>query len=270
MLANFFRLCRYGELVPNYGMKSRGFFLVLVACILAGCHTDNYNWRTEILIVGYTGYDKVAQAVKKHVYAAPGARLDDFERAIKRMEHKTNEMMFDADFSPKADGVWRYNYEGKTTVYYGKFIKAQAPPPKNSPIFDVDEISDPVSLAAKLKASSDPVSADLFGRFSDEGRSMIAGYPQSGLDKEALQGVLARELNAIIGGPLIYEEHRFGGITLRSTETYGLKLHPRAEHDAALLRAGLNRLLLEDAYPQELAKVPPRVDWKHAYVAIKY
>jgi hypothetical protein len=253
-----------------FRMKSRGVFLVLMACILAGCHSDNYNWRTEVLIVGYTGYDKVARAVKKHVYAAPGARLDDFERAVKTIEHKTNEMILDSDFDLQTDGVWRYNYEGKETVYYGRFVKAQGPPPKHSPIFDADEIIDPASLALKLKISSDPISADLFHRFSGEGQSAISGYPQSGLDKKALQRVLAKELNAIVAGPLIYDDHRFAGIALRPTEMYGLKLQPRSEHDTALLRAGLNRLLLEDAYPHELAKALQRVDWKHAYVAIKY
>jgi hypothetical protein len=55
---------------------------------------------------------------------------------------------------------------------------------------------------------------------------------------------------------------------MRMTETEALQFRPRAEHDIGLWQTGLNRLLLEDAYPNELVRVQ-RVDWKHWYVAVK-
>jgi hypothetical protein len=260
------------EVWQGYSMKARGFFLVLMACILTGCHTDNYTWRDWFLIAGYTGYDKVARTVKKHEYAAPGTRLDDFERRIKAIEHVTSlDSDFDVGGTSGTNGVVCYDYEGKRTVYYGRFIKEQSPLPKHPPaLFDTDEIKDPLSLASKLKASADPISADLLSRFSDDGRKAIAGFPQSGPEAQALQGVLTKELNAVVVGPLIYDEHRFSGVRLRPMETNWMKLQPRSEQDAAVLRAALNRFLLEDAYPNVLARAPLRVDYRHWYVAIKY
>jgi hypothetical protein len=252
-------------------MKARGFLLMLTAFILAGCDTHSYNSGDAILITGYTGYHKVSRAVKKHVYAAPGARLDDFERRIKQIEGVSR---LDSDFDvggerPSTNGAWRYCYEGKKTVYYGRFIKEESPPPNQSGAFDPSEILDPVSLAAKLKTGPDPISADLFSRFSAEGRSVIAGYPQSGLDEKALQGVLAKELSEVIAGSSIYDEHRFAGVTLRPMVTTRLNLHPGSANEAEVLKLGINRFLLEDAYPRELTKVQ-RVDYTHWYVAIKY
>ena len=246
-------------------MKTFGFLLIIVAGLLGGC-CGPYNAGTEALMLGDAAYDKASRAVKVHVYAAPGTRLDDFERTIRTSEGITNQPILDADFKMQTNGVSRYSYNGKTTVYYGRFIKDGAP--KTSPRFEAEEILQPVALASKLKAGADPVSADLFSRFSSEGRAVIAAYPQSGVDNTFLQAALAKELNAVIAGPLIYDEQRFAGVTLRVSETNALKIHPHSEHEIEVWQRGLNRLLLEDAYPNELARVQ-RVDWKHWYVAVK-
>src|SRR5215469_1491818 len=110
-------------------MKPRWVLLILTACFLAGYDTHTYTLGDAIRIIGYTGYHKVSRAVKKHVYAAPGARLDDFERHIKQIEQVSS---LDSDFDvggerPSTNGVWRYRYEGKKTVYYGKFLKEESP-----------------------------------------------------------------------------------------------------------------------------------------------
>jgi hypothetical protein len=247
-------------------MKPFGFLLIGIAGLLGGC-CGPYNPGTEALMLGDAGYETAARAVKEHVYAAPGTRLDDFERSIRVSEVITNQpLLVDADFDVQTNGLWRYRYDGKHTVYYGRFIKEGAP--KTSPTFEAEEIFDPASLASKLKAGADPVSAELFSRFSREGQSVIAAYPESGGDKRALQVALATELNAIVSGPLIYDEQRFAGVTLRMSETNALKIRPRSEHEVGVWQRGLNRLLLEDAYPTELARVQ-RVDWKHWYVAVK-
>lgn len=48
--------------------------------------------------------------------------------------------------------------------------------------------------------------------------------------------------------------------------TSGIQASP---HELDLYRHGLNRLLLEDAYPQELAK-KQTIQWTHYYVAVKH
>ena len=58
---------------------------------------------------------------------------------------------------------------------------------------------------------------------------------------------LAQQLNHIIRGPAIYEASRFAGIIGKETEEL-LKTNPQGED-----RHRLNRMLLEDAYPEELS-----------------
>jgi hypothetical protein len=92
------------------------------------------------------------------------------------------------------------------------------------------DIVDPSGLAAKLSKGENSLSAYLRDRLS-------AGSP------------LARELTQVIGGPSIYQLERFRGIELQ-TETR--RLLERSPRGVELAR--LNRMLLEDAYPSEIAK----------------
>ena len=60
---------------------------------------------------------------------------------------------------------------------------------------------------------------------------------------------LAKDLNQVISGPSIYDKARFAGIVLRPETAQLLRQNPRGQQ-----LARLNKLLLEDAYPAELAK----------------
>src|SRR5207237_3203830 len=60
--------------------------------------------------------------------------------------------------------------------------------------------------------------------------------------------LLARGLNEIVGGPLIYEKNRFAGINLRPETAKLLSLSAEIPKNRNI--AWLNRLLLEDCYPQ--------------------
>jgi hypothetical protein len=95
-------------------------------------------------------------------------------------------------------------------------------------------ITDPVAFRAKLSSSSDPVSAYLRGRLSDANATTAA---------------VLKELNAILAGPSIYDRARFEGVTLRPETQQLLRKNPSGQE-----LARLNKLLLEDAYPAELAK----------------
>jgi hypothetical protein len=71
----------------------------------------------------------------------------------------------------------------------------------------------------------------------------------SSTNSKAVISALVKDLNQVISGPSIYDKARFSGITLRSETEQLLKQNP-----GGLQLARLNKLLLEDAYPEELAK----------------
>jgi hypothetical protein len=60
---------------------------------------------------------------------------------------------------------------------------------------------------------------------------------------------LTRDVNQILSGPSIYDESRFSGVALRPETKQLLQQNPRGYQ-----LARLNKLLLEDAFPAQLAK----------------
>jgi hypothetical protein len=95
-------------------------------------------------------------------------------------------------------------------------------------------ITDPAAFTAKLTTAADPMSTYLRGRISTSSPTPAA---------------LVKDINQILSGPSIYDPTRFAGITLRDETQRLLKEHP-----TGYPLARLNKLLLEDAYPSDLAK----------------
>jgi hypothetical protein len=135
----------------------------------------------------------------------------------------------------------------------------------SSSTFLVGDIKNVANFAVKLKTRSDPVSDWLMERFSENARTAVLQYPESGMDSSLLQSILVKDLDAVITGPGIYEANRFHGVTL-SPLARSLMEHDRALNalqmdeetyrqayplatTPAQVRAFLNRELLEDAYP---------------------
>jgi hypothetical protein len=110
------------------------------------------------------------------------------------------------------------------------------------------DITDPAAFAAKLKSGSDAVSLFLSSRLQDSVKADLAAYSASNENAKAVISALAKDLNQVIAGPSIYDKARFAKITLRPETGQLLKQNP---HGQQLAR--LNKLLLEDAYP-ELAR----------------
>jgi len=105
------------------------------------------------------------------------------------------------------------------------------------------------SLAAKLREPTDGVSAYVRGRLSEETLDALANYSES--KPEALQEALARDLDEIIHGPLIYDAERFEGVELQEETKRLLEENPEGEE-----RVRLNKLLLLDAYPKGIWQSP--------------
>ena len=110
-----------------------------------------------------------------------------------------------------------------------------------------DDFTDLKSLVLKLKNRTDSVSQFLRDQFDASAQSLLSVYDESEEPSETLKNAIVEELNWLLQGDSIYEETRFDGINL-STETEQL-LEQNPEGEDLIL---LNRLLLEDAYPQEI------------------
>src|SRR5581483_1492029 len=113
------------------------------------------------------------------------------------------------------------------------------------PILSIDDLTDLPSLVQSLITHADPVSRFLWDSFSEAARRKLTEEPGSNKIPE----VLTKELNHVVASKTIYEDDRFSGITL-PPEAKCL-----AEHKlSGVPLAQFNRLLLESAYPRQIAK----------------
>jgi hypothetical protein len=110
-------------------------------------------------------------------------------------------------------------------------------------------ILDAAALARKLATGTDPVSDFLRGRMEPGLRADVAAYSPSADNAKAVIAALVKYLNQWIAGSPLYDALRFHGVALRA-ETVQLLAQPQSGQRLSRL----NKLLLEDAYPQELAK----------------
>jgi len=113
----------------------------------------------------------------------------------------------------------------------------------------VDGIANPSAFAGKLANGTDTVSVFLRGKLETLVKADLASYSPSNVNSKALISTLAKNINQVISGPSIYDVARFRQVVLRpETE----QLLQQNVYGPQLAR--LNKLLLEDAYPAELAK----------------
>jgi hypothetical protein len=110
-------------------------------------------------------------------------------------------------------------------------------------------ITDPSSLASKLTNGRDALYAFLRDRLEDSVKSDLAAYSTESPNAKAVISALAKDLNQVIAGPSLYDASRFRNILLRPETEQLRNQNPRDQH-----LARLNKLLLEDAFPGELAR----------------
>jgi len=122
-------------------------------------------------------------------------------------------------------------------------------------LFDKIDFNDFSTLAGKLIKKADPVSVFVNSKLSDDLKTSIAKYLESGNksleEKQVLMSNLASELNNVVEGELIYDSSRFIGVFLRLDTEDLLKKKPTGTDLMTL-----NRYLLEDAYPKEISRRP--------------
>ena len=121
----------------------------------------------------------------------------------------------------------------------------------NQFLFDIDAIKDPGSLAVKLQDTRAAVSASIAMRLSPDTQQLLNGYNGVSSPSLDLQKALLADLNRLLQTQSLYDAERFAYIEL-SEQTQTL-LTQNPQNGEALVR--LNRCLLADVYPYELASL---------------
>jgi uncharacterized repeat protein (TIGR04138 family) len=113
------------------------------------------------------------------------------------------------------------------------------------PILSNDDLTDVPALVKCLSTQADPISGFLWESFSEAVRRKLAEEPGS----EQARELMTKELNHVISSKMIYREETFSRITL-PPEAKCLVEHKLS----GVPLAQFNRLLLESAYPDLIAK----------------
>jgi hypothetical protein len=114
--------------------------------------------------------------------------------------------------------------------------------------FSVADIKDLALLAWNLTLPSGPVAAWLANQLSETTLRVLLSYRDSGLGPTTVEQSLVEDLNRVVAGPSMYDAKRFADVHLRA-ETRELL----ASDSPGIDFTRLNRLLLEDAFPLEIA-----------------
>ncbi|MBI5384043.1 MAG: sugar porter family MFS transporter [Verrucomicrobia bacterium] len=116
-----------------------------------------------------------------------------------------------------------------------------------SSLFKESDVRDFPALVKKLRAKADPVSKFLVESFSPPTVAMLVAWGTPGAETSKLPSALIGELNRVLRTNTLYEPKRFDRVSLVSDTGSLLAQKPTGED---LVR--LNRMLLEDAYADEL------------------
>ena len=145
--------------------------------------------------------------------------------------------------------VWvSYHYGFSADIGGGEYDRSLSQPPDHL-LLDEDDLKDPAALVRKLQNPQDPLSRHLRDQFSEDGQQMLEEQRDSGALSGEHQKALVAELNRLLEGENLYDEQRFAQVTL-AEDTH--RVVDQGLQGRDLIR--LNRLLLEQAYPEEVAK----------------
>lgn len=117
-----------------------------------------------------------------------------------------------------------------------------------SPLLVSTELTDTVSLAIKMRDGQDALSLHIRTQLASE-TQLLLNNARNGNLPPGLQEALLADLNRLLRGPSLFSQERFAGVTLSDELQSLMSSNPRGEELVLL-----NRLLLEAAYPREIAK----------------
>lgn len=116
--------------------------------------------------------------------------------------------------------------------------------------FSARDITNVLSLAAKLNQQSDPVSRHIWSKLSrptQELTTKLALHRRAGSDLDQCAKALADDLRALVEGENLYDPERFARVTLSPESEY---LKSANLNERGIIRR--NQALLEDAFPEEI------------------
>ncbi|HEY1496486.1 MAG TPA: DUF1080 domain-containing protein [Candidatus Solibacter sp.] len=134
-----------------------------------------------------------------------------------------------------AAAISRAARAGSLPLFDGKTLDGWHQIENGATTLSTGGIADATTFAARIASGTDAVSEFLRAQLQEAGKGPLA--------------VLVKGVNQILAGPAIYDKARFRAVVLRPETEQLLRQNP---HGQQLAR--LNKLLLEDAYPKELAK----------------
>ena len=156
----------------------------------------------------------------------------------------------------------RLHLQGKTitllfaTVLMAMCLQLTLHAGTNEFLFDMDAIKDPGSLAVKLEDTRAPVSQWIASQLSEDGQWLLVGYDGVSDPSPRLQEALLSELNRLLQVGPLYDAQAFADIELSEQTQTLIAQNPKSGE--ALVR--LNRWLLADVYPYELASLSAQQD----------
>ncbi|MCD4767275.1 MAG: baseplate J/gp47 family protein [Methanosarcinales archaeon] len=124
----------------------------------------------------------------------------------------------------------------------------------DSDLFYTGDLKDTVRLLVKLSDAKDHVSLFIYESFSSTMKGLLERFDRSAPLSPLLQQTLIDELNRLIQSGYINKEESFSEVKL-SDRTKVLMQKQELHGEAHIL---LNRMLLEDAYPDQLENIANR------------
>jgi hypothetical protein len=143
--------------------------------------------------------------------------------------------------------VWvSYHYGFSADVGGGEYDRPLSQPAERL-LFTEDDFKDLSGLARKLRHPPDPISQHVRDQFSEETRQLLEDYGNSDPLPETLQQALIDALNRLLESESLYDSERFEGIPADLRR-------PSEQNPQGWNLIRINRLLLEQVYPDEIAK----------------
>lgn len=135
--------------------------------------------------------------------------------------------------------------KGEKIAYRGYLLGEEV----NSSLFWIGDFKKPVDLVVKLRDDHTSLSQYLKQQLTPETQRLMDGIKDSDRVPKSLQRTLVEEFNRLLRGPLLYNEDRFAQVEL-TEETQSFLAQSSQSEDSIYL----NRLLLANAYPEEIHK----------------
>jgi hypothetical protein len=130
--------------------------------------------------------------------------------------------------------------------------------------FRISDLKKPAALVTKLRDSENKISKYLTSQFSAKTNTLLSSYNDNGAPSEELQSALVSDFNKLLksGNPLFDEQYVKEVNLSDRTE----KLKAQSPQGTELIR--LNRLFLENAFPEEIAEMqsPYPANYSAAYI----